>query len=325
MKQNLSDRRPRILVAVDFSMCMEALDCLREVGEVEYVASIEQERLLERIGGFDAYYAWTENKVDLAFLERAERLEVVCTASTGTDHIDVAELKRRGIHLIAITHEYELLDRFTSTAELTWGLLLACRRRIPWQFERAKGGEVGPDGFLPPQLSGKTLGIIGYGRLGKMVAEYGKAFRMRVLACDIKPITAPGIEQVDFDTLISTSDIISLHVHLSDATRWMINRDVIARMKPGVVIVNTSRGDLIREDDLIEALESGHVAAAGLDVFHDEWDPNLRDHTLHQYARTHDNLILTPHVGGCSLESVSEARTFVARKLAKYLTGRKED
>jgi D-3-phosphoglycerate dehydrogenase len=313
---------PQILVAVDLSTCPEALDPLRQMGHVRYVSDFDQELIESLIPATDAYLGHTDVRVTEGFLAQASRLRVVCTCSTGTDHIDLNALRARDIDLISLTTEYELLDTFTSTAEMAWLLLQACRRRLPRLFARAKEGQIGleEEQPVPHQLSRQTLGIVGYGRLGKMVAEYGKAFRLRVLACDpYKQIDTPGIEQVDFDTLVRQADVISLHVHLNDETRGMINREVLARTRPGVTLVNVSRGGLVCEEALLEALESGHIAAAGLDVVDNEWDADLRRRPLLEYARTHDNLILTPHVGGGSIESVVDARLFIAQKLADYL------
>ena len=312
---------PRILVAVDLPLCIEALDPLKKLGQVDYIYPFDRNDVLRRLADYDAYLGHTDIKVDKEFLEHANRLKVVCTCSTGTDHIDKIALQDRGIHLISITTEYELLDMFTSTAEMAWGLLLASLRRLPHQFDLAKQGHIGLEpGAVPQrQLSYKTLGILGYGRLGRMVGEYGKAFRMKVLACDIKPVNADGIEQVDFDTLIQESDVLSLHIHLTPETHHIISRDVLFRMQKGSTLVNVARGDLVDEQALLEALESGHLAGAGIDVVHNEWDPNLAQRPLLQYARTHHNLIVTPHTAGGSLESITGARIFVAKKLAAYL------
>jgi len=311
----------RILVAVDLTLCMEALTPLQRVGDVDYLFPYDRARVLARIPEADAYMGHVNVRVDGELLDRGRKLRVLCTCSTGTDHIDKAALARRGVHLISLTTEYDLLDRFTSTAEMAWALLLTCRRKLPHETARALRGEVGPerDVVPPPQLSGKTLGLLGCGRLGRMMVEYGKAFRMRVLACDLEPIDIEGVRQVDFDALIAESDVLSLHIHLCDETRHIISRDVLGRMKPGAILVNTARGGLIDEGALIEALGAGPLAAAGLDVFQDEWDPDLANHPLFRYARTHDNLVITPHMGGASLESITEARIFIAQKLAEFL------
>lgn len=316
---------PHIMVAANMQLCVATLDTLRQVGTVDYVAPAERETVLARLAQVNAYLGSPDIKIDAEFLARAAQLEVVCTCSTGTDHIDIPALEARGITLFSIKHEIELLESFTSVAEMTWGLLIACLRRIPYQFERAKRGETRwwlDDRPPPRQLSGKTLGVFGVGRLGRMVVEYGKAFGMRVLGCDLKALSIPGVEQVDLETLVRESDIFTIHVHLTDITRGIIDRDVIARMRPGVVLLNTARGDIIDEQAMIEALESGHIAAAGLDVFHNEWDPDLASHPLFEYARTHDNLVITPHTAGASVESITGARIFMADKLAAYLRER---
>lgn len=314
--------QPHIMVASDMRFCMEALDMLRDVGTVDYVAPAERAKILTRLANVDAYLGSTDIKVDQEFLAKAPNLKVVCTCSTGTDHIDIEALDARNITMFSIKHEYELLNTFTSVAEMNTGLMIACLRRIPYQFERVKRGEMrwwSEDYPVPRQLSGKTLGVFGVGRLGSMVAEHGKAFRMRVLGCDLKTLSIPGVQQVDFDTLVRESDVFSIHIHLTDETHHIISREVIARMKRGVILLNTARGDLVDEEALVDALESGHIAAAGLDVFHNEWDPDLASHRLFEYARSHHNLIMSPHIAGASVEGIAGARIFQARKLAAYL------
>jgi len=313
---------PKIMVTSDMRLCREALDTLREVGDVEYIVPADRERVLAGLADTDAYLGSTDIKVDRSFLEHAPNLKVVCTCSTGTDHIDIPALEARGVTLFSIKREYELLESFTSVAEMTWGLLIACLRRLPLQFERAKRGELrwwADTGPVPWQLSGKTLGVLGVGRLGSMVVEFGKAFRMRVLGCDIRKRDIPGMTQVDFDTLIRESDVLSLHIHLTDETRHYINREVIGRMKRGAILLNTARGDIVEEQALVDALTSGHLSAAGVDVFHDEWDPDVASHPLFEYARTHHNLVISPHLAGASIESIAGARVFMADKLAAHI------
>lgn len=310
-----------ILVTCDCTLCPEALDPLRRIGQVAYECPVDRPRLLEVIGQYDAVMCGAEIKFDRQVFSRAEHLRVIATPSTGTDHIDKKVLDERGIEQIDIAREYDLLDQFTATAEGAWGLLLAGVRQLPKNFERAKRGllRLEDSSRVPRQLSGKTLGVIGYGRLGRMIGQYGKAFRMKVLCHDVKRIDEAGVRQVDLDTLLAESDVISLHLHLTDQTQHFLTRKRIAQMRRGVILVNTARGDLIDEAALVEALESGQIQAAGLDVVHNEWDPNLAEHALHEYARTHDNLIITPHITSGCYESIRGARICVAQKLAEWL------
>ncbi len=317
--------RPRVLCTVNLTLAPDALVPLRKVAEVDQLP-IDRELILERIGEYDAYYGHVCIRIDREFIDRAKRLKVVAAPSTGTDHIDVKLLKERGITLLALTCEYDLLDTFTATAECAWGLLIACTRRIPTSVETVRRGLWPREAFfgenfesLGRQLSGKTLGVLGVGRLGKMVVEYGKAFRMRVLGCDPKSFAIEGVERVDFDTLLRESDVISIHVHLNDETRGLISRAAFDGMKDGVVLINTSRGALIDEEAFLENLESGKVAAAGLDVIDGEWMENVGRHPLVQYAQKHDNLLITSHIGGATYESIVDARVFLAKRLAEYI------
>jgi len=311
--------RPKLLSMIDLSFCPDALDPIKEVADVDELP-VDRELLLERIGEYDAYFGHTDIRLDKEVIDRAGRLKVIGAPSTGTDHIDVKLLEERGIKLIALTREYELLDTFTATAECGWGLLLACVRRIPYHFESVRRGRWGDARYFGRQLSCKTLGVVGVGRLGKMTVEYGKAFRMRVLGCDPLDFAIPGVERVDFDTLLRESDVICLHVHLRENTRNLLSREAFARMKDGVVIINTSRGGLIDEQAFLEALESGKVAAAGVDVLCEtDWMDDVTRHPLVKYAQKHDNLVIVPHIGGSCVESIAGARIFMAQKLADYI------
>lgn len=295
--------------------------CLGRLTEVADVVRDEPtpDGMARHIGQVEGYLAALKVRLDRTMIERASKLKVVATPSTGQDHIDVDALQERNIQFISIKSEYELLDTFTATAEIAWGLLLACVRKIPAGANLANQGVWARQALTGMQLSGKTLGVLGVGRLGKMVAAYGNAFRMRVIGCDVKPIHVPAVEQVDFDTLLRQSDVISIHVHLTPENTRLINQAAFAKMKRGVVIVNTSRGAIIDEEAFAQALQSGHVGAAGLDVIEGEWRTDLANHPLIQYARTHDNLVIMPHVGGCTWESQRDAHTFTANKLADAL------
>ena len=166
----------QILVTCDYTLCPQALDPLKAVGQVIHRFPIDRKQLCDQIVQADALLCFTTVRVDRDILAAAKRLRVVATPSTGTDHIDKKALAERNIPLLDIATEYELLDEFTATAEGAWALLLACTRRLPRDFERAKQGCVGiaDPNWVPRQLSGKTLGVVGFGRLGRMVGQFGK-------------------------------------------------------------------------------------------------------------------------------------------------------
>ena len=203
---------------------------------------------------------------------------------------------------------------------MTWALLLATVRRLPWAFAAACEGRWARDEFRGHQISGQTLGILGYGRLGRMVAEYGKAFRMKVIACERQSVMpAPEVELVDFETLLRESDVLSIHVHLTEDNRGLIDREALAAMKQSAILINTSRGAIIDESALLEALQTGRLAGAGLDVIEGEWSTNLQEHPLIRYAREHQNLVISPHVGGVTYESQKMTLEYTVLKLKRYL------
>jgi len=309
----------RVLNMTDVSEFPEVLDPLRGIAEVISLPA-EQELFCRQIGQFDAYLAALQVRVDRASLESAGRLRVIATPSTGLDHLDLDAMRRRGIELVCLRYDTELLRQITATAEMAWCLLLAVIRRLPWAFEAARRGDWARDRFRGYQLSGKTLGILGYGRLGCILADYGRAFRMRVLACDVRPVDpAPGVEMVDLDRLLAESDVVSIHIHLTEENRGLIGAEALARMKPGSVLINTSRGAIVDESALLAALESGRLLGAGLDVIDGEWRDDLDRHPLVRYAGSHQNLVISPHVGGATLESQRMAYAHTVMKLAQSL------
>lgn len=310
--------RPRVLCLADLSVSPGAREIL-EAGCDLVEAEPDRRTLLELIPDAEAYLATLKVVFDREVFDRASKLRIIATPSTGTDHLDLNCAAERTVKVISLKDETEFLDRVTSTAELAWGLLLAAVRRIPSACADTLRGNWGRDRFRGHQLAYKTLGILGFGRLGRIVADYGKAFRMNVIACDIRPFKAPGVERVDFETLLARSDVLSIHIHLTDENRGLISREAFAKMKPGVVLINTSRGAVIDEGALIDALRDGVVSAAGLDVIDGEWRPDLANHPLICYARSHDNLIIVPHLGGTTFEAQDMTLRFIAAKLVEEL------
>lgn len=315
---NKSQNRWKVFCNVNLTLNENALIDLEKVADITHFPA-RQETLLQNIEYFDAYYASHAVEVNKAILLRAKKLKVIAVAGTGCDHIDIGEAELRGVQILNIAKDMSLLEGFSATAELAWALLLGCMRKLPAAFDSAKHGYWARERFVGHQLRGKTLGIIGLGRLGAMVADYGNAFKMNVLGCDVLRKNIAGVKQVALDQLLGQSDVISIHIHLTEDNRHLLSNQQFKLMKKGVIIINTSRGGIINETSLLESLESGHVSAAGLDVVDGEWDSQIYDHPLIEYARTHDNLVVTPHIGGATVESIIGAREFMANKLASYI------
>tara|TARA_B100000676_G_scaffold280833_1_gene305393 strand:- start:224 stop:1171 length:948 start_codon:yes stop_codon:yes gene_type:complete len=248
----------------------------------------------------------------------APELRVISCATTGSDHIERAELNRRKIPVHTLREDPELLQNITPAAELSWALVLASARRLAPALMHTAGGQWNREEFPGLMLNGRQLGLIGCGRIGGWMSRYGHAFGMNVVGYDphIDPWPA-GIERLTIEEVFETSDVISIHVHLSEETRGLVSPDLIQRVKRGAILINTSRGGIADETSILRALESGQLGAAGLDVL--EGEPDISDHPLVAYARKHDNLIITPHCGGFSPDAVRRVCHRAAEKILPYL------
>jgi D-3-phosphoglycerate dehydrogenase len=315
--------RCRILNLLDLAPCPEALRPLASVAEVVSLPP-NPKLIAKRIGEFDGCLASLHLRMDKKLLSPAKRLRVIATASTGTDHLDLDYARQRGIEILSLKDDAEFLNSITATAELAWALLLAVARRLPGAVAAAQRGDWARDEFRGNQLSGKVLGIVGYGRLGRMVGEFGKAFQMRVLACDVRPVKpAHGVRMCSFTELLRKSDVVSIHVHLDETTRGLFGPAEFARMKPGAILINTSRGAVVDESALLAALKSGRLAGAGLDVVEGEWRRDLDQHPLIRFSRKHEQLVITPHIGGVTHESQAMAYARIVSKLVTYFHGQR--
>ena len=313
--------RWRILRMSNEDKVPPALEPLTDIAEFVTIPP-ERDAFMKAICDVDAYFSSMTIRLDHEILRQAKRLRVIASASTGLDHIDLKAAGEMGITIISLKEEIAFLNDVTATAEMAWTLMLAAVRKLPSAFDWVKSGQWRSPGgrYRGHQISGKTLGILGYGRLGRMMAEYGKAFRMRVIACDSKDIKPPaGVSMVDFETLIAESDVLTIHIHLTDKNRSLIGCAEFQKMKSGAVLVNTSRGAIIDETAFLEALETKHLGGAGIDVIDGEWNEDLTSHPLIRYANTHENLVISPHIGGVTYESQEMAISFIVNKLMHFL------
>ena len=269
--------------------------------------------------------------VDKEKINRCPRLKIVGTPTTGTVHIDADYAKTKGITVCALGNHREFLSTITATAELTWGLLLTVTRRIPWAHDSVCQGKWNARPFgkqTLKMLSRMSLGIVGLGRLGTMVAEYGRAFKMNVHYYD------PYVQNSDYTKiealcdLAEASDILSIHAELTKDTENLIGRDIIFALSKGAYIVSTARGGILDEDALLDALNSGHIAGAGLDMLAGEHLPGfkqtIQNHPLVQYASNHENLVITPKIGGSTVDSWEEAERFIIEQILHVWEGQEK-
>ena len=311
----------KILVAESEGFSAGAAAQLREAADL-VLADLDRQGLMAAVHDFDVLWVRLRHRIDAEVLRRATRLKIIVSPTTGLDHIDLAEAQRRGIHVLSLRGESVFLQDVRGTAEHTIALILSLLRHIPQACAHAKYGDWNRDLFRGRELHGKTAGIVGYGRLGRIVARYLRAFDTRVLVTDPKihtDQTEVGITPTSLTTLLQESDLVTLHVNLCDDTRRFFGHEQFAAMKEGAWFINTSRGELVDEEALLTALRSGRLRGAALDVVSQERSPRSGDHPLVVHARENDNLIITPHIGGCTAESMAKTECFLADRLSSLL------
>lgn len=260
-------------------------------------------------------------RIHAGLLEHAPHLTVIATATTGTDHIDEEYAAKRGIAVLSLKGETEFLRSVTATAELALGLMIGLARSIAPAARAVLDGKWVTTDFRGMQLQGKTLGIIGIGRLGTMMAGYASALGMKVVGTDISAIKVNTCLQVSLEELLSQSDIISLHTPLHTTTERMIDQAAVAKMKSGALLVNTARGKIVDEAAVLASLQRGHLGGYATDVLDNEvvFGKDCSKHPLVQYAKNHGNVLITPHIGGMTDESRIATDVFIARKLQEFL------
>jgi glyoxylate reductase len=280
------------------------LEKLKAAGHEVAVSSFDRpltrEELVQRCTGMDAVLSLLTDKIDGEFLDKCgPQLKVVSNYAVGFDNIDVKAATDRGV-VVANTPSDEVNE---AVAEHAWAFLFALARRVVEADEATKRGAYKgwePSIFLGTTIAGKTLGIVGLGSIGSMVARKASAFQMKVLYNKRKPEPqlekALGITFAPLDDLLAKSDFVSLHVPLTEETRHMINMNTLAKFKPGSYLINTARGAIVNEQHLVDSLRSGHLAGAALDVFDNE--PNINPELVGM-----ENVILTPHIASATHEA----------------------
>jgi D-3-phosphoglycerate dehydrogenase / 2-oxoglutarate reductase len=289
------------------------VDALRKHGlEVDVTGSLDEPALVARIGEYEGLIVRSATRVTRAAIAAAGRLEVVGRAGAGVDTIDVEAATERGIIVMNTPG-----GNTTAVAEHTLALLLTLARRVSVADAALKAGRWEKNRLQGVELLGKTLGILGLGRIGGEVARRALGFRMQVLAYDPyltrEAAERLGVSSVELDELLARSDFITIHTPLTGDTRHLIGEAELARMKPGVRLINCARGGIIDEAALARALASGHVGGAGIDVF--EQEPPPADHPLLRF----EQVVLTPHLGAATDEAQSAVALAIADQVADVL------
>jgi D-3-phosphoglycerate dehydrogenase len=300
----------KVLISDDLSP--RATDIFIERGiEVDRKVGMSPEELLACIGEYDGLAIRSATKATRTVLAAAGNLKVIGRAGIGVDNVDVAAATEAGVVVMNTP-----FGNAVTTAEHAIAMICALARQIPMADRSTQSGKWEKSRFMGTELTGKRLGLIGCGNIGSIVADRARGLKLRVIAYD--PYLSDeravdlGVRKVDLDTLLAEADFISLHTPLTDSTRDIINAVAIAKTKPGVRIVNCARGGLIVEADLRAALETGHVAGAGVDVFSTE---PARENVLFGAP----GLIATPHLGAATVEAQEKVALQVADQMADYL------
>lgn len=302
----------KILITEPEYFPRELIKLLEKIGKV-VAKKMSYDELLEEVTDTDILLVRIETQVDKKILDKGESLKMIASMTTGLDHIDVKQAELHGVKIIS-PPGYATI----ATAEYTMSLIMSLMRKVPWAFEHFKKEKWERHRFLGSELQDKTMGIIGFGRIGSLVGKYANAFGMNILFYDpyidsdmVKDVTATRVSSMG--ELIEKSDVITVHSFFSKETERMIRKEHFSKMKKNAIIVNAARGKVIDESDLVEALENGTIAGAALDVFEEEPLPPSSE--LVNYARNHENLLLTPHIAGSTKESVDNAARLVVQKI----------
>ncbi len=294
-------------------IAQEGVEYLKKEGfEVIDLTGVPKDELPKHVGDLDAIIIRSATKVRKEFIDAAKNLKVIGRAGVGLDNVDVEYAKSKGIKVLNTPGATSI-----SVAELVIGLILAVMRKIAYADREMRHGKWPKKKCKGIEMYGKTLGIIGIGRIGREVAKRARAFGMKIIYYDVfklddRTANELGVEYRDLDDLIGEADVITLHVPLLPETKHMINAERIAKMKDGAIVINAARGGVVDEDALYEALKSGKLYGAALDVY--EHEP-LKESKLFEL----DNIVLTPHIGAQAKEGQTRAGIEIAQKVAEAL------
>jgi D-3-phosphoglycerate dehydrogenase len=303
---------PKVLVSDKLSpQGLAVLQAVPSVLSVDVRVGLDPAALLQIIPEYNGLVIRSATKVTAAVLGAAQRLQVVGRAGIGVDNVDLAAASARGVRVMNTPD-----GNVVTTAEHALALMFAVARKIPQANASLRAGAWEKTKFQGRELFGKTIGIIGLGNIGRIVADRARGLRMRVIATD--PWVTPrkgqelGVEMVDLDTLLATADVVTLHVPAVDWTKGILGAANVAKLKKGAILINAARGGLVDERAVAEAVQSGQLYGAAFDVFAEE--PLAKDSPLFGV----DNIVLTPHLGASTDEAQDIVAVMVAEQVVEY-------
>ncbi len=296
---------------------------LKKIGKLKILNDPTKNDVLKIVSNFDAIFTNpNKSKVFLgkSIMDKAVNLKVISTASTGTNHIDLNYAKKKKIKVLSLKKEKKTTNKISSTAEHALALTLASLRNITISNKSVLDGKWDYTKFIGNQIDQLTIGIIGYGRLGKKYANYCKSLTGNVIFFDpYTKTTSKKIKKINsIYKLSSISNIISIHVHLDNKTHHMISKSFFSKLKKDVIIVNTSRGDIVDENELIKFLKKNKKAKYATDVLENEIFKKKNNKLINFAKKNQNQVLITPHIGGMTIEAQEIAYNFVAKKLRSF-------
>jgi len=317
--------RKKLLITAPIDFLPELKKTIQDETDAlfSYGADHDQIKVLLKGNAFDG---WMVAPCPTYFIDRnmlalCPSLEIISTPSTGSNHIEASYLREKGIKLYTL-RESNSVSQIYASSEFTFNLMISTIRKTPFAFQSVLHGKwrEAEFDFRGRELHGLTLGIIGFGRIGSNLARYSLAFGMKVIAFDpYATIENHDVVQYsNINEMLPEADVIVVSVHLNQETYKMINDSVFSLMKDGVYFINTSRGDIVDENDFLKYLMNGKIEAAGVDVISDELTSGINEHILVKYAHKNDNLIITPHIAGLTYDSERKAQTAAYNAIKKF-------
>lgn len=313
----------KILIAESESYTDEIIRVYEELGDVIYGNS-NWNTIYKSIKNCDVLVTKLKFVYSEEILKQCPKLKYIITSTTGENHIQVP--LNRDISIISLKGEKDFLKKITPTAELTWGLVLSLSRMIPEAIKSVKDKSWNREPFISNELAGKNIGIIGYGRLGKIVTKYALAFNMNVYFYDNNPDVITdldsNIKQSSLENLLEVSDFISIHIPYEKENINFIDKKALIRVKKTAYIINTSRGEVLDEDFLLQMIEEGKIAGAALDVLSKEFSGKadwILNSKILKSKELGKKILITPHIGGATRESINKTDIFVAKKFTNYI------
>lgn len=279
---------------------------------VDYIPDISAQDLISKVAEYNVIVVRSRTKITKEVIQNAKNTKIIARVGVGLDNIDTDEASKQNIEVINAGEA-----SISAVSELVIGLMLSLSRSIPFASNETKKGKWIKKNLMGTELKGKYLGIIGLGKIGRNVARLAKGLRMNLIGYDVVPIDKSFVQEVslitaDLKTLLESSDFITCHVPLTEQTKYLINKQTISNMKNSAFIINTSRGEVIEEAALIEALKNNKIAGAALDVF--ETEPPTNSELLNL-----SNLICTPHIAAQTKEAQELASTVIAEKIIQKI------